>query len=195
MTTPLLQATLIAFVTALALDYKKILAFTRLDVVGQPFMLTLGSCRKRAMTAKQYADRIAIKDPYDLFDTIHAPPPARVHQPIHVIAIKGLLVLEPEVTRDAQDRCYKIPFEMLSDRAIIFADQRTLVKTTQSVIRDLRRDAMSIAIIAAGGTTMRVFIYDTCEDAFLIKVTSLYRQSEHERDSIRLENATLYIVK
>ncbi len=201
MTTLLWQVSLLTFLTALAIDSKKLIAYTRTDWRGYPFGLTtfgltLGSRRKRPiMTAAQYENHIAIKDPYDLFDTIHSPPPVRMHQPIHVIALAGLVVLQPESTSDAQDPSYRIPLDRLSDRTVIFSDKRTLVKTTRSVIGELRRDPMCIAIIATGDTTMRIFVSNVCEDALIVKVTSLYRQVEYKQDAIRLEHATLYIVK
>ena len=196
MTTSLLHVSMFTFLAALALDYRKILDYVHVDMHENPLRLLrrFRPIFKSSMSAKQYEDRIAIKDPYDIFDTIHSHPPTRIHQPIHVIPIESI-VLEPENTTDSQDRCYRMPFGALSDRTIIFADQRTLVKTTKSVISDLRRDALCIAILATGDTTMRVFIYDMCEDAFFIKVTSIYRQSEFRHESITLEHAILYIVK
>jgi hypothetical protein len=194
MTTSLLHVSMLAFLAALAIDYKKIFAYTRVEIGGHPFMPKLGQRSKHAMTLKQYDDRIAIKDPYDLFETIHSRPPVRIHQPIHVISIRSL-VLKPEISEDPQDRNYRMPFGSFSDRAVIFADQRTVVKTTKSVISDLRRDSTCIAIIAAGDTTMRIFIYDSCDDAFFIKITSIYRHTEYKHESIQLENAMLYIVK
>ena len=184
------------FLAALALDYKKILDYVHVDIQDHPLRLLrrLRPTFKSGMTAKQYEDRIAIKDPYDTFDTIHSQPPVRIHQPIHVIHILSVVLVQVS-TSDPQDRCYRMPFASLSDRTVIFADQRTVVKSTKAVVSDLRRDSMCIAIIATGDTTMRIFIYDACEDAFLVKVTSLYRHSEYKHESIILENATLYIVK
>ena len=196
MTTSLLHVSMFTFLAALALDYKKILDYVHVDIHDHPLRLLrrLRPTFKSGMTAKQYEDRIAIKDPYDTFDTIHSQPPVRIHQPIHVIHIRSVVLVQVS-TSDSQDRCYRMPFAALSDRTVIFADQRTVVKSTKAVVSDLRRDSMCIAIIATGDTTMRIFIYDTCEDAFLVKVTSLYRHSEYKHESIILENATLYIVK
>ena len=196
MTTSLLHVSMFTFLAALALDYKKILDYVHVDIHDHPLRLLrrLRPTFKSGMTAKQYEDRIAIKDPYDTFDTIHSQPPVRIHQPIHVIHIRSVVLVQVS-TSDPQDRCYRMPFASLSDRTVIFADQRTVVKSTKAVVSDLRRDSMCIAIIATGDTTMRIFIYDACEDAFLVKVTSLYRHSEYKHESIILENATLYIVK
>ncbi len=196
MTTSLLHVSMFTFLAALALDYKKILDYVHVDIHDHPIRLLrrLRPTFKSSMTAKQYEDRIAIKDPYDTFETIHSQPPVRIHQPIHVIHIRSVVLVQVS-TSDPQDRCYRMPFAALSDRTVIFADQRTVVKSTKAVVSDLRRDSMCIAIIATGDTTMRIFIYDTCEDAFLVKVTSLYRHSEYKHESIILENATLYIVK
>ena len=184
---------MLAFFAALALDYKKLLAYARFE---HPFRLPFRSHTRPVMTDVQYEDRIAIRDPYDLFDTIHSQPPVRIHQPIHVIGVVTTMVLAPEHHGDAQDLHYRIPFDGLSERTVIFADQRTVIKTTKSVILELRRDAMCIAVLATRDATMRIFIYDTCDDAMLFKVTSIYRHADGpDASSIHLDNATLYLVK
>lgn len=192
MTTSLLHVSLFTFLAALALDYEKLLAYVTYDLHGHPFKLP--SNAKRITTSEQCDEHIEIKDPYDIFDTIHSTPPVRIHQPIHVITIDSL-VLEPEISDDPQERRYRVPFDALADRAIIFEDRRTVVKTTKDVIGDLRNDPMCVAIIASREETLRIFIYDLCFDAFFIKITSLYRHSEYKTESFKLENAVLYIVK
>jgi len=167
------------------------------------------SHRRRAMTAGEYAARIAVKRPYQLLHTVDSKTPVRVRQPIHVIAFKQSYSLQ----YDEDNRSVRIPFEWLTERTLIFEDHQTVAKTTTSVITDLLNDRMCIVILAARNATMRMYLYDVKDKEFFCKITSIYRgsdeqsrsdcqsqsndksRSNEQSKSIRLKHATLYIVK